>query len=158
MREATVLRPVEASDLDRSWGIMNGEFLPSAASRDTSDYDGRITVSDPSLSAEDCTRTGSRIRVTIRNGPASEQSVTLPRVWYPGYEASSDGTRLPCEQGEKGFVRVRVPAGFSGEVVVRFASPFPWTAALFLSLFAWIGLCACAVRRGARERALPAAA
>ena len=151
MREAAVLRPMEAGDLDRSWGIMNGEFLPSEATREKADYDGKIIVSDPAVSIEETVRAGNRTRLVLRNGSAAEQSVTLPRVWYPGYEASADGTRLACGQGEKGFVRVRIPSGFSGAVVIRFVSPFLWTAALVLSALTAAALCAEGVRRTVRS-------
>lgn len=149
LREASVYRPQTGYDVDRRWGIMNGEYLPATASRERSDYveDAYIPSSD-ALSVSHYSRSGSAIMVELTNAGPDIETLTLPRLLYPGYQARVlGGEPLPLAAGRGGRIAVTVPAGFSGRVEVFYRSLPLWRAAEALSLLSGLALCVLFIRK-----------
>ena len=81
------------------------------------------------------------IRCTCVNETAAEAYVDLPLLLYKGYQAVDEqGQRLSVTDGENHLVRVQLPAGFAGELVVRFVSPFYWRIGEWITLLTAAGI------------------
>lgn len=83
--------------------------------------------------------------ICINNGE-TEGYVDVPMLFYKGYQATDlAGEFLRIAAGDNNVIRVYVPAGFQGEIEVRFVSPFYWRISegitavtiLVLFIFAW---------------------
>jgi len=70
------------------------------------------------------------------NTGTAESYVDLPLLYYKGYRAvtSNHPGVLQTDRGDNGRVRVILPAGFTGNVMVSFVSPWYWRAAEGISL------------------------
>lgn len=79
-----------------------------------------------------------QVEMNCSNGGADEGAIDLPLLLYKGYRACdrSTGRALEVRDGENHVVRVILPGGFSGEVLVRFVSPVYWRLAELVSVLA----------------------
>lgn len=62
--------------------------------------------------------------------------VDFPLLYYKGYEAKAlhDNEKFPVQPNENGYVRVNIPQGYTGSILVDYKGEWYWKAALFLSL------------------------
>jgi len=64
---------------------------------------------------------GLNVEFSVRNTGGQAAVVELPLIWYPGYQASLDGTELVVSRSDReGLVTVEVPAGANGTVKVEY--------------------------------------
>lgn len=92
-------------------------------------------------------------KATCVNVDTKEGCIDFPLLLYKGYQAITDtGEKLTITRGDNYQVRVILPAGFEGDVEVRFVSPFYWRISELITMltFVWIGVCV--VRYGKVEK------
>ena len=72
----------------------------------------------------------------------------VPLLYYKGYRAYDidTGEELEAYLGENFAVTVTIPAGFDGEVLVRFVPPWYWRLGEIISLISAVGLVFAGVR------------
>jgi len=86
--------------------------------------------------------------VVITNISDNEGYVDVPLLYYRDYRAyASDGTRMECVSSEEYCVRTIVPAGYSGEISIKFVSPWYWRVAEVIGYISWILLIVYVARR-----------
>ncbi len=90
----------------------------------------------------DCVNTGEQ-----------EGYVELPMLHYTGYRAyvQSTGEELSTMKGTNHLVRVVLPAGFRGEVEVKFVPPVLWRASEGITYAWWIFICVVVIRKQVRK-------
>ncbi len=97
--------------------------------------------------AELIRRNGTTVRAQIANPTDRPQEVRFPLWAYRGYRAyGRDGSaggreRLPLSSAVDRRVAVTIPAGFSGEVTVRFCEPWFWRLSEIVSVLMLLYLC-----------------
>lgn len=80
--------------------------------------------------------------VSCSNVGDATEYVELPLLLYKGYKAwdTETGEELSLTYGENYNIRVLVPAGYSGELIVKFVSPFYWRIAEVISAICYLAL------------------
>ncbi|MGN1148705.1 MAG: hypothetical protein ACI4TB_09800 [Lachnospiraceae bacterium] len=84
------------------------------------------------------------IDMTLHNSSASESYVEVPLQSYKGYVATvtETGEKLTVSDGSNFDLRITVPAGFTGEIQIRFVPPWYWRLSELVSAIALILLIA----------------
>ena len=88
------------------------------------------------IQVDDYTKNGAGISMQVENSGA-EGYVLLPLQAYRGYAVRSEGggiTDRDLSRGEGAVVRVEIPAGYKGQISVRYAGFWYWRAAEAVSL------------------------
>lgn len=79
------------------------------------------------------------------NLEATEGYVELPILCYTGYHAYADSVEeLDVVKGNNNVIRVLIPEGFSGDIEVRFVSPWYWRLSEAITYLWWLlaaGIC-----------------
>lgn len=108
--------------------VGGGEYLPASMT------DTGLTILPPQLpetvTLESYEKDGLSVRFTAVNS-GEEAALTLPLLAYPGYRITGDGAVLGEEAG---YLTVTLPAGWQGEVTVRWAGFWYWRIADLISL------------------------
>lgn len=91
----------------------------------------RLTFAGPvpgeGVQADGYAKSGLNATVYCRNAGEAESYVDLPILLYKGYHAYlADGSEAAVCAGDNHLVRVKLPAGYEGELQVRFESPLYW--------------------------------
>ena len=91
---------------------------------------------------------GLRAVFYCENSAEEPGTVTLPILLYKGYEALGDGgQRLEITDDGSHLLGVSIPAGYSGQVTVRFTEPWYWRAAEGITLAVVLAAVAGIVRK-----------
>ena len=114
--------------------IVMGEYLPIDSHPDELWLQITPSYNGDALSVSDYAKTGLTAHFSVTNSSDSEQPMTLPFISYKGYRAYSSEGQLPVSRAENKQVQVSIPAGFSGNVTVRFVEPIYWRVAEAVSL------------------------
>ena len=123
--------------------IVMGEYLPIDSHPDKLWLQTNPSYNGDALSVSDYSKNGLNARFSVTNHTDSEQSMTLPFISYKGYCAYSSDGHLTVNRAENKQVQVAIPAGFSGNVTVRFVEPVYWRVAeavSFMSVLILISL------------------
>ena len=91
-------------------------------------------------------------RVTAHVDAQEDAELTLPLFDFDGYRAELDGERMEVGLGDNNRLTVRLPAGTSGTLRVRYAGRAVWHVCDGISLAALLALLAGAIRAGGRRR------
>lgn len=92
-------------------------------------------------------KTDLEVHLDIKNS-GNDSYVEIPLQHYKGYTAvSASGEKLELEDGTHFDIRVRVPAGFKGELTVSFSPPWYWRMGELISLLSLLGVTGASVRR-----------
>lgn len=87
-------------------------------------------------------KTGLEVNLLLKNS-GNDSYVEVPLQHYKGYTAlSADGEELKLEDGTHCDIRVLIPAGFEGELTVRFHPPWYWRMGELISLLSLLGIIA----------------
>ena len=100
--------------------------------------------------AEILWRQGTSMMLHAENPSGTDREIELPLVYYKGYTAVSEQDKLKVDCGSNFRVRITLPAGYAGDIRVRFSLPFLWLAAKIVSLLtalAWLGMTVCDYRK-----------
>ncbi len=85
-------------------------------------------------------KTGLDVCLNLKNR-GSDSYVDVPLQHYKGYTAlSAGGEELELEDGTHFDIRVLIPAGFEGELTVRFQPPWYWRMGELISLLSLSGI------------------
>lgn len=121
---------------------------------DPSQYIYRDPIAGEGVELEGYEKDGLRIEVTCSNYGGAESYIDMPLVGYEGYRAyDENGEQLPVTHGENKVVRVLIPADYTGEVSVRFVSPWYWRVAEAVTLFTMIALAATGIYQRRKRKA-----
>lgn len=78
------------------------------------------------------------------NTSASSSYADIPMFAYDNYIAQfSNGEKTVCETGENNRIRISIPAGYEGDVVITYQPPFLWTMCNLLSVLSLFSLLFC---------------
>ena len=115
-----------------TWGVMGEEYLRS--NTHIENLDGKIHIDGGTEYAESITRTGCEMDVACKTG-AEEGVVILPVINYKGYQVTDDaGNQYEITDSEEDLISVTLPAGFEGNIYLRFVEPTYWTIAFGVSV------------------------
>ena len=115
-------------------GIMGAEYLPSGTAED---YD--TNYNEP-YSAQAVVnswrRENGRIYVNITNDTADIAEVSVPFIYYRGYRAAdvANGGAVEVVKDDNGFAKLRLGAGYNGEVCVFYKEPVLWRMCELISV------------------------
>lgn len=101
-----------------------------------------LSVSDSSLQTEDYTKSGLTVTLTCQNTSNTAQTLTVPLLYYKGYQAwdTTTGQKLSLSPNDSSVVSVTIPAGFNDAIKIAFVEPWYWRVAEILSFMSWIFL------------------
>ena len=117
-----------------TWGVMGEEYLRS--NTHIENLDGKIHIDGGTEYAEGITRTGCEMDVACKTG-AEEGTVILPVINYKGYQVTDDaGNQYEITDSEEDLISVTLPAGFEGNIYLRFVEPAYWTISFGISVIA----------------------
>lgn len=119
--------------------IAGEEYLPYGTNASTLLYAAPTATEGTVLSAVN--KGALQYTLQADNQDATEGVITLPLLYYKGYETKviGSGEKLSTYAGENGKVAVKVPAGFTGTIQTSFVSPIYWRVAEIISLISVIG-------------------
>lgn len=117
-----------------SFGVSGGEYLYEGYEME--DCVNEITDVGEGITVSEWERGGNEVRVTASNTSAEEQTLELPVIRYEGYRARDmqTGEEFQLSDGKSHRAVLHLPGGYSGSVRVKFAEPWHWRAAEFVSL------------------------
>lgn len=119
--------------------ISGAEYLPYGAVADQFMYHDPYIMEE--LQVADYEKLSLGADVYMTNLGDRTGRVTFPLLYYKGYRAyGKAGERLNCFAGDNFQVTVEVPAGYEGEIRVRFVSPWYWRAGEGITCAAVLGL------------------
>lgn len=121
-----------------STAVLGAEYLLLDSDIGHMTYHGPVLSDGVTMDAYE--KDGLEIVATIQT--AEEGYVELPLLCYKGYQAkvAETGEILPIIKGDNCDVRVLLPAGFSGEIIVKYAGMWYWHMAEAISVVAGVGL------------------
>jgi hypothetical protein len=113
--------------------VSGGEYLPYGT--DTS----LLTFTAPEgedITIDSYTRNGLSFDIKCSNMTDAEKILEVPLLYYKGYQAydKASGGRLELYSGTNSTVTVKLPAGFDGELAVRFVPPWYWRVSELVTL------------------------
>lgn len=121
--------------------ISDGEFLLEGTDTAVLTF---AKEADPGENVEVTFYDKNYLVVTLEcaNTGDTDSYVDIPLTYYRDYSAKNlaTGERLETAAGTNNTVRVLLPAGYSGQLEVRFVSPWYWRAAEIISLAAMMGI------------------
>ena len=86
--------------------------------------------------------------VVVINNSSEEGYVDVPLLHYKDYRAyAADGTNLECVRSDEYCVRTIIPAGYSGQISVKFVSPWYWRVSEVIGYISWILLVIYIIRK-----------
>ncbi|MCH5343103.1 MAG: hypothetical protein J1E64_03615 [Acetatifactor sp.] len=105
--------------------ISGAEYLPYGAAADQFMYHDPYTMGD--LQVADHKKLSLGADAYVANLGDRAGRITFPLLYYKGYRAyGKAGEWLNCIAGDNFQVTVEIPAGYEGEIRVRFVSPWYW--------------------------------
>lgn len=150
----SILGPMdeELSALGNRWAaVKTGQFTRTYRHADYR-LPGLVSYVSPGLSVtpskdDDCSRGHLRECLSVTAAPEADGQVIFARLWFPGYRATLDGAPLKIERHADMLVSVSLPAGVSGELVLKYRPPGLYEFG-GLALLALILLGAASIRSG----------
>lgn len=146
LNECSVYRIYQEGSLG-GFDVVFGEYIPIDwtenfnLSRYMEAYVDDITYDAASLNVEEWHRENYAVSVSLTNNANQPAQIEVPLLLYKGYQAVADtGEKLQISPGESYRIAVSVPAGFSGNFIVRFSEPWYWRVCEVISFLALAGI------------------
>jgi hypothetical protein len=121
--------------------VLGAEYLPLGADIGHMTYHAPVVSDSVKLSSYE------KDKLTVSGYVENTSSdaagyIELPMLYYKGYSAydTDTGEKLNTSAGDNYDVRVVIPAGFAGNIIVRYSGMWYWHAAEALSVFADVAL------------------
>lgn len=120
--------------------ISGAEYLIEGTDYEQLTYHGAVCGESVTVTAYE--KQYLTIRLTCENTSGADSYIDLPLLLYKKYTARDIETGLSLEMvyNDNYELRVIVPAGYSGEILVQYQSPLYWRAAELVSVLAAAGL------------------
>ena len=140
--------PRSTTDLD-PFSVIGGEYLRSG---DNGDFSS-LPESDFAKQLYITSRDGSKMELFCEVGD-TDAIIVIPIFHYKGYQITDEsGFVYELFDGPNNKISFRVPAGFSGNLSVRFVPPWYWRTAEAVSLFMLAGILFVLIRKNSRRKA-----
>lgn len=127
--------------------VLGGEYLPLNWSEGyvlaeyVSKYEDKLTYDSNCVNVEEWEHGRNTVAFSVRNMTGEVQQVEVPLLLYKGYKAlTQEGETLQVVPGTSYRISVSIPAGFSGEINVKFYEPWYWKIGDVLSLLTLIAI------------------
>ncbi len=132
--------------------ISGGEYIPYGTDTDQLVYRDPETEENVVLVSYE--KNGLTIQATCYNDSDREGAMSLPLLYYKGYQATDleTGESIPLMADDDNILCVAVPAGYQGTILVQFVSPWYWRAAEVVSALTFLMLAVCVAWSRKRER------
>lgn len=116
--------------------VGNGEYLLSGDYNDNPlhnyakpDYDATA------VNLYDYKRTGTSADFYVQNTSGSSETVILPIICYDNYHTyDKNGTTINISKNADSRIAVEIPAGYDGNIQIRYNFPYHWKTAIFISV------------------------
>ena len=127
MFTSNVLRAYNGEGVSTGY-IAGGEYLPHGA--DASRFMYHDPVCSEGIGTGNYTKLPLGADAHFENNSGQEGKAAFSLLYYKGYRAwdADSGELLNCYAGDNFEVTVDIPAGYTGDVRVRFVSPWYWRA------------------------------
>lgn len=135
LNQADVYRPFAATDLN-SMALGSEEYLP--ANTDLELLTEKNPVAGDGVQITGFKKNGTNIHMQLNNN-GTDSYAELPLLYYEGYTAVSNGSRLALSKGTNNVIRMNIPANFNGNVSIYFEEPFAWRIAELISAITILG-------------------
>jgi hypothetical protein len=114
--------------------ISGAEYLPYGTAAEKLMYHNPICYGY--LETENYEKLSLGAKVHVVNNDVETGQITFALLYYKGYMAYDEdtGTILDCYAGDNNQVAVDIPAGFNGNVRVKFVSPIYWRIGELITL------------------------
>ncbi len=128
---------------DHGSGSLN-EYLPTATDAELLDVFEPVTSENVIVNGYE--KEYTNINLDIKEEKGEIGLVTLPLLNYLGYEAKdSNGEKLGIVSDSNGVMQLIIPAGFDGNITVRYAGPWFWhvgeiISLIFVAIFICLGI------------------
>ena len=101
-----------------------------------------VALNAPEYTISDYEKQGTNLSFVI-HAPQGFSSLELPLLYYPGYQAESNGESLRISKGSNNLIRVYgVSTPENAQIRVWFSSPIAWKISAGVSVCAWLLLAA----------------
>ncbi len=138
--------------------MMGGEYLPLNWNEAfiledyVSSYTDQLTCDADSIHIAEWSHGRNTVTVSLLNMTDEVQQIEVPLLLYKGYQAVTDqGEALQILPGTSYRLSVSVPAGFSGEICVKFKAPWYWRVCEMISLMALICVVLCGINHKGKK-------
>lgn len=120
--------------------IGNGEYLPAKTDVAALPYT-RTSVGEGTV-LRAYTKKNGHVEFRCENGGPTESFVECNLLYYPGYRAidGETGEELEIVPGENNVLRVEIPSGFQGDVIIDFVGKSYWKIGNVISAVLWLGV------------------
>ena len=139
VNNAEPYRVYQADDIDTMEAVIGAEYLPCGIPLQV--YSEQYAIEDDNIIYIQNYRDNNYVDCNITNDSNHDGSVIFSMVYYDGYTAVDKDTGGKLEvYMDDGRVALRVKAGYSGNVIVRFAGFTSWKIAGIVSIIACLFL------------------
>ncbi len=139
VNNAEPYRVYQADDIDTMEAVIGAEYLPCGIPLQV--YSEQYAIEDDNIIYIQNYRDNNYVDCNITNDSKDDGSVIFSMVYYDGYTAVDKDTGEKLEvYMDDGRVALRVKAGYSGNVIVRFAGFTSWKIAGIVSIIACLFL------------------
>lgn len=120
--------------------IGNGEYLPAETDVEALPYTRASAGEGTVLQAY--TKKNEHVEFRCENNGGEEGFVECNLLYYPGYRAvnGETGEELEIVPGENNVLRVEIPSGFQGDVIIDFVGKSYWRIGNAISAALWLGV------------------
>ena len=120
--------------------VGGGEYLP--AKTEVSELPYTEVRTGDGIILGDYRKENAHVEFECVNEKTAESFVECNLLYYPGYEAreKETGEALEVISGKNNVLRVKIPADFSGSVVIDFVGKNYWKIGNMVSLVSWLGV------------------
>lgn len=107
----------------------------------TSEATTNNIIADESVIIYSSERQNGDFIFSCTNTSTSQSYADIPMFAYDNYTAQFlNGEKSVCETGENNRIRVLIPPGYDGEILITYQPPFLWTMCNILSAISLFGL------------------
>lgn len=119
--------------------ISGGEYIIQGT--DEEDLHYKNETAGPGVSVTNYVKKSISASMNVQNSGTEESWVEVPLLHYKGYSAKDiNGIKLKTVKGNNNVVRVILPGNYSGNITVKFVSPFYWRMSEAVSLLTLVGI------------------
>ncbi len=120
--------------------VVNGEYLLENSV--LGEYCFHEPISEDGLYWHDYNKQGTSIQIAVENSNSQTAYLELPLIGYKGYglECSTEGPYITEQRGAHGDLRVAIPAGYKGELVISYQGFMSYRIAESISQITIIGI------------------